>query len=239
MTPPCAGARGPLDPPAGVRRLVRHQPLRAVPHAVPGNSVVTDGVLVPLSQPRPRRDGWNGPIGPQPRELRAGSPATLIRDLERIWDVPGARSSTRNRRPARSRDPHRALRGLPDAGTRRRRIGDLRPVEMPWRREQGRAPGRGRGRPDDRQPAERVVTVPVRPRLSGNSSNSSARHWARPTTGPVAAPPGSSPPTSATSRRRRPWPTRCSTGSTIPTRSSPCRPSRGSGGGGTGRPISA
>ena len=40
--------------------------------------------------PNPRPDGWNGPLGPQPRALRAGSPATLIRDLEQIWDAPGA-----------------------------------------------------------------------------------------------------------------------------------------------------
>ena len=36
--------------------------------------------------PKPRPNGWNGPLGPQPMALRAGSPATLIRDLEKIWD---------------------------------------------------------------------------------------------------------------------------------------------------------
>jgi HEAT repeat protein len=54
----------------------------------------TQWALMALStlypSPRPRPDGWNGPLGPQPRTLRAGSPATLIRDLEQIWDVPAA-----------------------------------------------------------------------------------------------------------------------------------------------------
>ncbi len=44
--------------------------------------------LFPSPQARP--NGWNGPLGPQPGTLRVGSPATLIRDLERIWDVPSA-----------------------------------------------------------------------------------------------------------------------------------------------------
>ena len=38
----------------------------------------------------PARPGWNSPLGPQPAVLRAESPARLIRDLERIWDVPDA-----------------------------------------------------------------------------------------------------------------------------------------------------
>jgi HEAT repeat protein len=54
----------------------------------------TQWALMALSSlypsPNPRPSGWNGPLGPQPRTLRAGSPANLIRDLERIWDVPGA-----------------------------------------------------------------------------------------------------------------------------------------------------
>ncbi len=54
----------------------------------------TQWALMALStlypSPKPRTDGWNGPLGPQPGTLRAGSPATLIRDLERIWDVPAA-----------------------------------------------------------------------------------------------------------------------------------------------------
>ncbi len=53
----------------------------------------TQWALMALSSlypsPMARLDGWNGPLGPQPRTLRADSPATLIRDLERIWDVPG------------------------------------------------------------------------------------------------------------------------------------------------------
>jgi hypothetical protein len=52
----------------------------------------TQWALMALSSlypsPEPRPEGWNGPLGPQPRTLRAGSPATLIRDLERIWDAP-------------------------------------------------------------------------------------------------------------------------------------------------------
>jgi len=44
--------------------------------------------LFPNQKPLPK--GWNGPLGPQPTALRSGSPAMLIRDLERIWDVPGA-----------------------------------------------------------------------------------------------------------------------------------------------------
>jgi HEAT repeat protein len=54
----------------------------------------TQWALMALSSlypsPKPRLDGWNGPLGPQPRTLRNGSPAALIRDLERIWDVPAA-----------------------------------------------------------------------------------------------------------------------------------------------------
>jgi HEAT repeat protein len=44
--------------------------------------------LYPNAHPRTR--GWNGPLGPQPHALRTDSPAELIRDLERIWDVPDA-----------------------------------------------------------------------------------------------------------------------------------------------------
>ena len=71
------GHRGPPDPPAGVRRLVRRQPLRAVPHAVPGNPVGTDGALVALSQSRAasRSDGMV-PSAPSPESLRTDSPAT-------------------------------------------------------------------------------------------------------------------------------------------------------------------
>ena len=54
----------------------------------------TQWALMALSSlypnPKPRPDGWNGPLGPQPGLLRIGSPATLIRDLEQIWDVPAA-----------------------------------------------------------------------------------------------------------------------------------------------------
>ncbi len=37
-----------------------------------------------------RSPGWNGPLGLQPGSLRTDSPENLIRDLERIWDVPSA-----------------------------------------------------------------------------------------------------------------------------------------------------
>jgi len=48
--------------------------------------------LYPNQKPLPK--GWNGPLGPQPATLRSGSPATLIRDLERIWDAPSANLQT-------------------------------------------------------------------------------------------------------------------------------------------------
>jgi hypothetical protein len=54
----------------------------------------TQWALIALSSfypsPNSRSPGWNGPLGRQPRSLRAESPATLIRDLERIWDPPDA-----------------------------------------------------------------------------------------------------------------------------------------------------
>ncbi len=40
--------------------------------------------------PGPGTHGWNGPLGPQPTELRTDSAAHLIDDLDRIWDEPGA-----------------------------------------------------------------------------------------------------------------------------------------------------
>ena len=43
--------------------------------------------LYPNTKTRP--PGWNGPLGQEPVSLRTDSPGTLIRDLERIWDVPG------------------------------------------------------------------------------------------------------------------------------------------------------
>ena len=52
----------------------------------------TQWALIALSRlfpsPKPLPKGWNGPLGPQPTTLRAGRPAMLIRDLERIWDAP-------------------------------------------------------------------------------------------------------------------------------------------------------
>ncbi len=39
---------------------------------------------------KPHLPGWNGPLGPEPAALRIESPGRLIRDLERIWDMPGA-----------------------------------------------------------------------------------------------------------------------------------------------------
>ena len=54
----------------------------------------TQWALIALSSLYPSstsaRPGWNSPLGPQPAVLRAESPARLIRDLERIWDVPDA-----------------------------------------------------------------------------------------------------------------------------------------------------
>jgi len=54
----------------------------------------TQWALIALStfypNPPPRPRGWNGPLGPQPQVLRIDSPGALIRDLERVWDVPGA-----------------------------------------------------------------------------------------------------------------------------------------------------
>jgi hypothetical protein len=54
----------------------------------------TQWALMSLSSiypnPKARPKGWNGPLGPEPIALRADSPGRLIRDLERIWDVPGA-----------------------------------------------------------------------------------------------------------------------------------------------------
>jgi HEAT repeat protein len=40
--------------------------------------------------PKTRPPGWNGPLGQEPVALRTHSPGMLIRDLERIWDVPAA-----------------------------------------------------------------------------------------------------------------------------------------------------
>ncbi|MBX6311449.1 MAG: HEAT repeat domain-containing protein [Isosphaeraceae bacterium] len=50
----------------------------------------TQWALMALSRlyPGPGSKGWNGPLGPQPKRLRADSVSHLIRDLERIWDVP-------------------------------------------------------------------------------------------------------------------------------------------------------
>ena len=54
----------------------------------------TQWALIALSSLYPnqktRARGWNGPLGPQPVSLRADSPGALIRDIERIWDVPDA-----------------------------------------------------------------------------------------------------------------------------------------------------
>ena len=53
----------------------------------------TQWALMSLSSLYPntkdRSPGWNGPLGSEPVSLRTDSPGTLIRDLERIWDVPG------------------------------------------------------------------------------------------------------------------------------------------------------
>ena len=53
----------------------------------------TQWALMSLStlypNPKTRLPGWNGPLGQEPVSLRTDSPGTLIRDLERIWDVPG------------------------------------------------------------------------------------------------------------------------------------------------------
>lgn len=50
----------------------------------------TQWALMALSafypNPKPRSFGWNGPMGPEPDCLRTGSPETLIRDLERLWN---------------------------------------------------------------------------------------------------------------------------------------------------------
>ena len=73
---------------------------------------------------RARPDGWNAPLGPQPRTLRAGSPATLIRDLERIWDVPSTQLRMEIVAQLASRGADRPLHGLPDAGPNWRRFGD-------------------------------------------------------------------------------------------------------------------
>ena len=60
-----------LEPAAGVRRLVRRQSLRAVPHAVSRDAVGLDGALiVSIPNQKTRPDGWNGPLGPQPATLR-------------------------------------------------------------------------------------------------------------------------------------------------------------------------
>jgi HEAT repeat protein len=59
----------------------------------------TQWALIALSSlypdPKPRPKGWNGPLGRQPSTLRSGSAATLVRDLERLWDAPGADLQTR------------------------------------------------------------------------------------------------------------------------------------------------
>jgi HEAT repeat protein len=39
--------------------------------------------------PGPGTSGWDNPLGPQPKSLRADSESHLIADLERIWDAPG------------------------------------------------------------------------------------------------------------------------------------------------------
>lgn len=50
----------------------------------------TQWALIALSRiyPGPGTQGWNGPLGPEPRALRTASSAELVRDLERIWDPP-------------------------------------------------------------------------------------------------------------------------------------------------------
>ncbi len=51
----------------------------------------TQWALIALSafypSPQPRSIGWNGPLGRAPDNLRTGSPAALVGDLERIWDA--------------------------------------------------------------------------------------------------------------------------------------------------------
>jgi HEAT repeat protein len=49
-------------------------------------ALIALATLYPATNPRAR--GWNNPLGRQPARLRCDSPATLIRDLERIWDEP-------------------------------------------------------------------------------------------------------------------------------------------------------
>ncbi len=54
----------------------------------------TQWALIALSSLYPnsktRSPGWNGPLGQEPVSLRTDSAGKLIRDLERIWDGPGA-----------------------------------------------------------------------------------------------------------------------------------------------------
>ena len=45
---------------------------------------------VSIQNQSPLPKGWNAPLGKQPATLRSESPAMLIRDMERIWDAPGA-----------------------------------------------------------------------------------------------------------------------------------------------------
>jgi HEAT repeat protein len=49
-------------------------------------ALIALAALYPTEHPRPK--GWNNPLGTQPKRLRIESAASLIRDLERIWDAP-------------------------------------------------------------------------------------------------------------------------------------------------------
>ena len=162
-------------------------------------------------------------------------PANLIRDLERIWDVPGADLDAADDRTARPRVSAGARGGLPDAGTGRRRIGDFARL--------ARCLG------DESKVVRRAAAEALR--LMGNRFNGSHRPGETPaqvrlvaelsrgaalrrTIALAAEPRGSSPPTSASCRKRPRWSTPCSNCATIPIRSSPCRRSRACGAGGTG-----
>ena len=150
---PPGRAQGDGRPPegaGGVRRLARHQPLRAIPHALPRDAMGADGPVG--STPAPARRAG---MAPSARSRRPCGPDRSRRSLRPGADLGRARAELQAAIVARWTmiDPWS---GSPPARPSRGSAAIVRvpPGRTARRREQGRAARRGRGPPPDRQPPQ-------------------------------------------------------------------------------------